>query len=108
MECICNLKVGDVVDWHRYSWRSHSHTTQRAFWHGEIVRDLGITTLGAQRGHVFEVRWTESNWWGKPFKKEPEGTEYTAVPPVHLQTEMCVELKICQGPGGRLHPRSLR
>jgi len=108
MSCTCNLKVGDEVDWHRYSWRLRRHTTQVANWHGKILRDLGTQTLGAQTGHVFEVEWTKSNFWGKSFTKEPEGGTHVAQPPVHIQKEVCIELMRCSGPGNPWHPPQLR
>ena len=107
VNCNCNFQVGDLVDWHRYSWRLRRHTTQKAYWHGAVVADLGTQKLGAVTGHVLKVEWTKSNWWGKSFTKEPEGTVFVANGPVHVQTEICIELEHCDGPGTSLHPRSL-
>jgi hypothetical protein len=108
MSCKCIFKVGDPVDWHRYNWRlSQSYKSQSAFWHGTILRDMGVQTMGGKSGHVLEVEWTKSNFCGKPFLREPEGTRCVANRPVHIQTEMCVELEPCQGSGTSLHPKRL-
>ena len=108
MVCRCKFQVGDQVDWHRFSWRLRRPAkSQIAFWHGIVLRDLGIQTLGSERGHVLEVEWTKSNWWGKLFTKEPEGGAHIAHRPVHTQLEMCLELQPCRGLGSRLHPTRL-
>ena len=108
VNCQCNFSIGDLVDWHRFGWKStRKHTTQNAFWHGEVIEDLGIQTLGRETGHVLKVKWTCSNWWGKEFDKEPEGGSYVASGPVHIQNEMCIEIERCAGSGTKLHPKRL-
>lgn len=92
----CDFKVGDEVDWQRFTTRE---TTQTRRWHGQIV-DVWNTRLPE---HWFVVRWDMSDRdgpYGGP--RTDFDPEYQPHRPHYLQ-ERCFELKHCD-PSTGLHP----
>jgi len=96
----CNLGVGDEVD-----WKDIFHRRQGRWWHGEVLKDLGVGNLGTQQGHKFLVRWSLGTRWTR-FKKLPEERWYTPTLNQFQQVEICQELVPCVGPS-LLHPPTL-
>ena len=96
-EIDCSLKIGDWVDWQRFTNRE---TTSNRHWHGQIVDEWNSNSPQ----HLFVVRWDSSDKSGPYEEPKPEfDPEFIPFSP-HYEQVRCFELKICE-PSSKRHPK---
>ena len=92
----CELQVGDLVDWQRFTTRE---TTQTRKWHGQIVDEWNTNS----DLHWFIVRWDISDKSG-PYDDPRTDIDPNYIPcSPHYEQLRCFDLRQCS-PETKLHP----